>query len=269
METGILGMTDTNLGQAELSGEVLFYSRPEPLSKEAHSKLGLKSIDQPYNFTAATHLVPLTVTEFAPSALCYPIIFVGDAKTPVAVLGVNANENLFVDENGAYAAECYLPAYVRRYPFVLANDAQAQRLIVCIDRDAPMISDKPDFPFFEKGEPTTYTQNAIEFCNNFEVERQRTESFVALLVELDLFESKEAMFTPPPVDGVAQTPQLVATYQGVSEEKLNALPSEKFAELRDNGALAQIYAHLISLLGWDRLIVKAMLRPRAPVAANS
>ena len=52
------------------------------------------------------------------------------------------------------------------------------------------------------------------------------------------------------------------------EAKLNALPAEKLKELRDNGALSQIYAHLISLLGWDRLIVKAMLRPRTPVAAN-
>ncbi len=56
---------------------------------------------------------------------------------------------------------------------------------------------------------------------------------------------------------------------GVSEAKLNALPADKFAELRDNGALAQIYAHLVSLLGWDRLLVKAMLRPRTPVAANA
>jgi hypothetical protein len=263
-------MTDTaDFAQAQLSGEVLFYSRPEPLSKEAHGNLGLKPSENPYAFTAATHLVPVLVTEFAPAALCYPIIFVGDEKTPVAVLGVNANENLFVDTQGAYAPDSYLPAYVRRYPFVLANDAEAQRMIVCIDRNAASITDKPDFPFFENGELSAYAKNAVEFCNNFEAERQRTESFVALLTELDLFETKKAMFTPPPVNGVAAEPQTVAEYQGVSEEKLGALPHEKFIALRDNGALAQIYAHLVSLLGWDRLIVKAMLRPRRPTAANA
>ena len=263
-------MTDTvDVSQAQLSGEVLFYSRPEPLSKEAHSKLGLKSIEHPYAFTSVGHLVPLTVTEFAPSALCYPIIFVGEQKTPCAVLGVNANENLFVDEKGAYAPDSYLPAYIRRYPFVLANDPEAGRLIVCIDRNAPMIGEKPDFPFFEKGELSEYSKNCVDFCNNFEAERQRTESFVKLLVELDLFEAKQAIFTPPPVNGVPGEEQVVAEYQGVSEEKLNALPHAKFVELRDNGALAQIYAHLISLLGWDRLIVKAMLRPRPPAAANA
>lgn len=264
-------MTDTvNTHQAELSGEALFYIAPEPLSKEAHAKLGIKNIENPYAFTARTHLVPVTVTEFAPTALCYPIIFIGKDMTPVAVMGVNADENLFVDEKGVYAAEAYLPAYIRRYPFVLANDAAAQRMVVCIDTKAPMVSDKPDAPFFENGEASAYTQGAIEFCNNFEGEAQRTISFVNLLKELDLFETKQAFYNPPAgPDGVVPAPQVIADYQGVSEAKLNALPADKLMELRDNGALQQIYVHLASLLGWDRLIVKAMLRPRVPVAANA
>ena len=264
-------MTDTvNTHQAELTGEALFYVSPEPLSKEAHAKLGIKNLESPYAFAARTHLVPLTVTEFGPASLCYPIIFIGPEKTPVAVMGVNADENLYVDEKGAYAPDAYLPAYVRRYPFVLANDAAAQRMVVCIDTKAPMIGENPDAPFFENGEPSAYTQGAIDFCNNFEQEAQRTLSFVNLLKELDLFEDKTASYTPPPgPDGLIAAPQTIAQYQGVSEAKLNALPAEKLKELTANGALSQIYAHLMSLFGWDRLIVKAMLRPRTPVAANN
>jgi hypothetical protein len=263
-------MTDVNTNQAELSGEALFYSAPEPLSKEAHGKLGIRNIEAPYAFTARTHLVPVTVTEFGPAALCYPLIFIGPELTCVAVMGVNANENLFVDEKGVFAADAYLPAYVRRYPFVLANDAAAQRMVVCIDRNAPMISDKPDAAFFENGDVSQYTKNAIDFCNNFEGEAQRTQSFVSLLKDLDLFEEKQALYNPPPgPNGLTPAPQVVAQYQGVSEAKLGALPAEKLKELRDNGALSQIYAHLVSLLGWDRLLVKAMLRPRIPVAANA
>lgn len=263
-------MTDTvNTHQAELTGEALFYVSPEPLSKEAHAGLGLKNLETPYAFTARTHLVPLTVTEFGPAALCYPIIFIGPEKTPVAVMGVNADENLFVDEKGAYAADAYLPAYIRRYPFVLANDAAAQRMVVCIDSKAPMIGENPDAPFFENGEPSAYTRGAIDFCNNFEQEAQRTQSFVSLLKELDLFEDKTATYTPPGPDGQPTAPQTIAQYQGVSEAKLNALSAEKMKELASNGALSQVYAHLISLFGWDRLIVKAMLRPRIPVAANN
>jgi hypothetical protein len=256
--------------EAQLTGEALFYTAPEPLSREAHGKLGIKNIDTPYAFTARTHMVPVTVTEFGPAALCYPLIFVGPDFTCVAVMGVNANENLFVDEKGAFAPDCYLPAYVRRYPFVLANDASAQRMVVCIDRNAPMVQENPDAPFFERGEITEFTKNAIDFCNNFAAEAQRTQSFVNLLRALDLFETKQAFYNPPPgAGGAPGQPQVIAEYHGVSEAKLNALSADKLAELRDNGALAQIYAHLLSLLGWDRLIVKAMLRPRIPVAANA
>jgi hypothetical protein len=263
-------MTDTvNTHQAELSGEALFYVAPEPLSKEAHAGLGVRNLENPYAFTARTHLVPLTVTEFGPASLCYPIIFIGPEKTPVAVMGVNADENLFVDEKGGYAPDAYLPAYIRRYPFVLANDAAAQRMVVCIDSKAPMIGDNPDAPFFENGEPSAYTKGAIDFCNNFEQEAQRTLSFVNLLKDLDLFEDKIATYTPPGPDGQPTAPQTIAQYQGVSEAKLNALPADKLKEMASNGALSQVYAHLISLFGWDRLIVKAMLRPRVPVAANN
>jgi hypothetical protein len=92
-------------------------------------------------------------------------------------------------------------------------------------------------------------------------------SFVQLLKDLDLFELKTATFTPPTPDGQpAAEPQKIAEYFGVSEEKLNKLPADKFIELRDNGALAQIYAHLLSLVGWDRLISLALTR--VPQAAN-
>ena len=89
-------MTDTvNPHQAELTGEALFYVAPEPLSKETHCKLGLKNLENPYAFTALTHLVPVTVTEFGPASLCYPIIFVGAEKTPVAVMGVLSPRTAF------------------------------------------------------------------------------------------------------------------------------------------------------------------------------
>jgi hypothetical protein len=107
----------------------------------------------------------------------------------------------------------------------------------------------------------------MEFCNNFEQERLRTEAFVKLLTELDLLETRESVFTPRNPDGSAAAPQKIAEYFAVSEEKLKALPAEKLAELRDNGALGQIYAHLVSLLGWDRLIAVAFQKAAEVEAA--
>ena len=262
--------TQTQSGAGQISGNVLFYSKPEPLSVDLHKTLGVKSVAGPFKFAKEGHAVPLTVTEFGVSALCGPIIFVGDEKIPLAVMGLNPGENMFLTAEGMFEPGVYVPAYIRRYPFVFANDSAAGQMILCIDRAAEFIVDGGDLSFFDaEGKPTEYTQNCINFCNDYEVERQRTQNFVQLLKDLDLFETKKATFTPTNPDGSAGEPQTIAEYFGVSEEKLNALPHDKFIELRDNGALAQIYAHLVSLAGWDRLIALAMTRPQPPVAANA
>jgi hypothetical protein len=106
------------------------------------------------------------------------------------------------------------------------------------------------------------------------MERQKTQSFVQLLKALDLFEAKEAFYTPVNEDGTPAEPQKLADYFGVSEERLRALPTDKFMDLRQSGALNLIYAHLISLAQWDRLVALSMnrqmqLQNQAPEAANA
>jgi hypothetical protein len=254
-----------------ITGNVLFYSQPEPLSPEQHGKLGVKRMDGPFKFAKVGHAVPLTVGEFPLASVTGPIIFVGDEKLPIAVMGLNAGENMFVQDNGTFEPGVYIPAYVRRYPFVFANDEAGQQMVLCVDRSAEFIVEGGDMPFFEGNQPSEYTKNCIEFCNNFEMERQRTMGFVQILKDLDLFETKVANFTPMNPDGTQGEPQKIAEYFGVSEDKLNALPAEKLVEIRDNGALGQIYAHLLSLVGWDRLVALAMTRQQQqqPAAANA
>jgi SapC protein len=261
----------TTTAQPGITGNVLFYSQPEPLSPETHGKMGVKTMDGPFGFAKAGHAIPLTVGEFPPAAMTGPIIFVGDEKMPIMVMGLNAGNNMFLHDNGLFEPGAYVPAYIRRYPFVFANDDIAKQMVLCIDRAAEFVVDKnPDLAFFEAdGQPSQYTKNCIEFCNNFEMERQRTASFVQILKDLDLFETKKATFTPTDASGAAQEPQIIAEYFGVSEEKLNKLPADKYIELRDNGALAQIYAHLLSLICWDRLVAMTLARQvQEPAAAN-
>jgi hypothetical protein len=263
-------MTTTTDQGGQITGNVLFYSKPEPLAPELHAKLGVKRMDGPFKFAKEGHAIPLTVGEFPLAAVTGPIIFVGDEKLPIAVMGLNAGENMFLRDDGMFEPGVYIPAYIRRYPFVFANDDANNQMVLCVDRNAEFVVEGGDMPFFEDGKPSQYTQNCIEFCNNFEMERQRTQSFVQLLKDLDLFELKTANFTPQNPDGTAGQPQKIADYFGVSEEKLNKLPTEKLIELRDNGALGQIYAHLLSLVGWDRLVAVALGRgPQAPQAANA
>ena len=102
-------------GPGQLSGSVLFYVQPEPLSKEAHAGLGVKRIDKPYAFAAGSQVAPLTVAEFPAACLSYPIIFAGERYQPLAVMGVNASANMFIQPDGVFEAGCYIPGL---YPAV-------------------------------------------------------------------------------------------------------------------------------------------------------
>jgi hypothetical protein len=255
-----------------LSGNVLFYTQPEPLSIELHSKLGVNRSDNPFRFAMTAQAVPLQVTEFGFATKSYPIIFAGDERTPMAVMSIRANENLFI-KDGVIAPDVYIPAFIRRYPFALANNPASPagpgeaQMIVCIDRAADAMGENADVPLFENGKPSAFAQSMIEFCSNFETERQRTESFVNRLIALDLFETKQATFTPRDANNNPGQPVMLADYFAVSEEKLAALPSEVVMELHTTGALRQIHAHLDSMQNWERLVALSMIA--APVAANA
>ncbi len=259
----------------EITGNVLFYNTPEPLNSEKHAKLGLKNVGKPFGFAKTGHIVPVTLGEFGLAAMSYPIIFAGPDFTPLAVMGLKAGQNLFVQEDGGFEEGFYLPAYIRRYPFVLAGNDEQSELIVCIDVSSPLIGENTETPLFDANGTTEYTKNAIKFCEDFEGERVRTTQWIEMLRGLDIFEMKQAAFTPMAANGATGQPILIAEYQAISEEKVNALPDEKLLELQKNGALGFVYAHLLSLLAWDRLIALAAKRgpdampAGAPVAANA
>jgi hypothetical protein len=244
----------------QVSGEVLFYTQPEPLSLEAHGKLGVKRLEHPFAFASVAHAVPLQVSEFGPASLSYPIIFAGDQRTPVAITGLRARENLYVGADGRFEDGAYVPAFVRRYPFVLAAQDGGEQMVVCIDRAAPMLEEGGDPALFADGKLTPFVEGAVEFCRSFEAERQRSEQFVKRLTELDLFESKAATFTPRNPDGSqGQTVQL-ADYFSISEEKLAAASEADLRDLVATGALRQIHTHLNSMLNWERLVARAAQR---------
>lgn len=261
-------MENTQTAQAPgLTGQVLFYSNPQPLSAEAHGGLGLKQIEKPFAFLGKAHAVPLTVNEFGLAATSYPIIFVGNEKTPIGAMGVRQDENLFVTPDGTVDNDVYIPAFARRYPFVFANDASQDRLLLCVDRDAPMVTNQPDVPFFANGQPTDFVNNAMQFCQEFERQRRSTAEFVRRVDELGLFTQKAATFQPrDPQGNIAGEPQKIAEYWAIDEEKLNALPEDQVVKLHRDGILAACNAHSISLLNWSRIVNRAMRQqsPQAP-----
>ena len=256
--------TPTGNQPNQITGTVLFYKKPEPLNFCSHGKLGVKQIAEPFAFLRQAHAVPLTITEFGVGATSFPIIFVGDELTPVAVMGVRQGENLFVKEDGHTDNEHYVPAFVRRYPFVFASDPSQDQLLLCVDVEAPMVTEAPETPFFDGEEPSKFTSDAIEFCKEFERQRQATTQFIELMKKYDLFEPKSVSFQPRDAKGeAAGDAQKIADYMAISEEKLNALPAAAHEELRETRATGAIYAHLVSLLLWPRIINRALVQSAA------
>jgi hypothetical protein len=250
-----------------LTGQVLFYQNPEPLDSNRHAKLGMMSSDTPYGFARRQHFVPLQVGEFGPAAVNYPIIFAGDARAPLAVMAINSGENLFITEDGGFVPGAYMPAFIRRYPFVSARDDQSARMVVCIDREFELFTeDKPDVMLFENGEASAFTKRCVDFCSQFDNDARTTQSFVDLLVRFDLLESRKTTYTPRNADGSTGEPMVIAEFFAVSEDRLKALAPDKLAELTVNNAMSQIYAHMISLHGWDKLIGQTLARNAAAAA---
>jgi len=259
----------------QLTGQVLFYRQPELLSSELHGKLGVNAAPTRFGYAVNSHISPLTIQEFAPASTCYPIIFVGQDYNPVAVFGLVEGQNLFASAETGFEMDAYVPAFIRRYPFVLAQpdgpDAPepAGRLLVAIDRGYEYVAENAAYPFFDAdGQPTQYTQNCMQFCNDFESQVRTTRNFVALMKDLDLFEQRTTSYTPQNQDGTpAGETQVIAEYFGIADEKLKQLSKEKLAELAANGALQQIYAHINSLFCWDRLMARHFQRTAAAEAA--
>lgn len=251
--------------------EVLFYERPVPLNREDHKDLRIKPINSAA-FAAKTHSVPLTVLDFAPAARDYPILFGGNSieeAGPLAMLGLEQSENLFVDDEGQWEQGAYVPAFVRRYPFVLAekpDGSDGADFTVFLDEAYPGFNaEEGERLFNEDGSDTDTLKNAVKFLGEFQEHIKRTEAFTKRLRELDLLESRTVELK----DG-EETKRINGLFV-VSEEKLRKLDEKVAHELLTDGSLGWIYAHLLSLSNVGRLVERMQKRHGAKpaVAANS
>lgn len=259
-------MADTAATEPRLTGSVPLYKNVEPLNRQKHKNYGVKTVSSPFNFLKDWHFVPSISPEFAFACGSYPIVFLGDRKMPVLVMGLRQGSNLFVKDDGTFDTDHYIPAYVRRYPFVSATNPD-QPSTVCVDMDAEfVVTENPERPFFdENGEPTEYTRQAVDFVSAFENDARATEAFVERLVALDLLEQKDVKVANPQDP---ENPVTVAEYWGVSSDKFGALSAQQLKELQDNGMLTAIYAHLFSLQRWDRILRRTSSLANAQAAAQ-
>jgi len=243
-----------------VTGNVMFYENPQPLSREKHGKYGVKQLDKPFVFMEKNHFMPITAPEFGAAATSFPVIFAGEERTPLAVMGIREGENLFVND-GMYEGDFYMPSFARRYPFVLAGDKVNDRFVVCVDEAAECVTDKkPQQMFFDGDDTSAFTKEAFQFLQDFERERQTTEVMIKRFIELDLFESKEMFFQGNNADGSPAERQKIADYFAVTNERLGKLDAKTVKEFVDNGYLSVAHSHMISLGNWQRLVNMTLRR---------
>jgi hypothetical protein len=220
----------------------LFYKTVVPLDRTAHAGLRVRNAAN-FLFAADAPLLPLLTAEFAPIAREYPIVFMRDEGTvvPVALTGMPQGKNLFLDASGRWDAR-YVPAYVRRYPFVFAETAPEQ-YTVCIDTTSELLDEKEGVPLFESnGEPSASLQDTIKRLGDYQRVTNFTRSFMQRLSEANLLMEANAKAELP--DGRSFVWRGFAT---VDEARFRELPEATLKEWFTSGELGLVYAHLLSL----------------------
>lgn len=223
----------------------LFYNDLVPLSSNEHADWKAKPADSA-DFLKNQHAVPLTSDEFIQSSRYFPIVFsVGENPVPLALMGLNEGVNTFLDDQGKFTNQVYVPAYIRRYPFMLARlRPDSDELSLCFDPTSGVIGEfKDGEALFADGEPTQPVQDILAFCEQFEQAGARTGQFMEELQKLDILMDGEVAIQQ---DGVEQ-PFIYRGFQMVDEAKLRELRGDQHRKIVQNGMLPLIYAHLFSL----------------------
>ena len=227
----------------------LFYRKPVALNAEIHGALTLGASPQGYRFAAGSQTVLLASTEFFDAGRQFPIVFApapDQPILPVVLLGLERNENLFVDDRGAWLGQ-YLPAYIRRYPFI-TSDGDDGQVRVCIDEAFDGLNREGGAPLFDNGAPSAKMTEIQAYLQDYLLQMRKTEEFCATLVESGLLGRIEAQANL--ADGRRYTLNGMLV---VDEQRLTQLPDTDIVRLFRGGMLGLIHAHLLSLRNLDRL----------------
>lgn len=225
----------------------VFYNDLMPLNSRDHKGWKSRQINDA-SFLGKSHAVPITVEEFVDTQRSFPIVFTsGEGALPIALMGLNEGVNTFVGDDGKLTDDVYVPAYVRRYPFMLARlRPDSDDLSLCFDPSAGVVGefDEGNELFDAEGKPTEFTNGVMEFCRHFEEAGVRTQNFMADLAKHDLLMDGEIAITR---NDDPERPFVYRGFRMVDENKVRELPTEALEELSKSGALMMIYAHLFSL----------------------
>ena len=230
--------------------DAAYYEKPVLLNRDKHRHRRVLPSTS-FAFARKANSLYVAGVEFNEACKEYAIVFTrsGNGRIiPVVMLGLRARENLFVDDKEQWTGT-YLPAFVRRYPFVLA-ELQGQNLGVCIDEAFAGLNDKEGEALFDaQGQDTPFLKNALDFLSEYQREYARTEAFCQRLEQAGLLIEMNAKADL--TDGRSFTINHVMI---VDEKKLMALPDAVALSLFRSGELHLVAMHLMSLSNMQRLV---------------
>lgn len=239
-----------------MTTQLLIYETAIPVSSGRHAKCSVEG-DNTYAFARNVNSVPLTAVEFPQAMAEYAIVFAGseEAITPVVILGARQNENLYLTPDNAWQAK-YIPAFIRRYPFVFSTSKDGKTFNLCVDEAFPGVNfqGRGKALFTDEGKPSDYTDGVLKFLQEYRAQFVRTQTFCKKLRELGLFEPMQAEFTLGSGEKMA-----LRGFNVVSRAKLKALTGEQLADLAKTDELELIYLHLQSMGNFVKLKDKLVL----------
>lgn len=237
-----------------VSKQLMMYDNIQPLS-EKHAKwsVGVEN----HEFTSHMNSVPLLATEIALAAAEYPIIFSATGNEgeylPLAVMGLKDGQNLLLNESNILSAR-YVPAFIRRYPFVLGGSKDSDMMALCLDEDSKCLDQngvKGSRLFQDDGSHSDFLNDVVEFLKDYQYRAELTRTFTKKLHELDLLEPMSAniSFKAKEAENIN-----LGGFFVVKREKLKTISDADALDLFKKDGLELIYAHIQSLSNFNRLI---------------
>ena len=243
----------------------MFYNDLMPLNSRDHATWSARSTENA-TWIVGQHAIPLTAEEFVHASRTYPIVFsIADQPVPLALMGLNEGVNTFFDAEGKLSENVYVPAYARRYPFMLAKlTPESEELSLCFDPTSDLVGEFDEGnKLFDGEKPSESCQATLEFCRNFEEAGFRTTAFVEELVKHDLLMDGEVSIQQAGND----QPFIYRGFKMIDQEKLRDLRGDVLRTMNQNGMLALIFAHLFSLEHMSEVFARQVQQGKGPIPA--
>jgi hypothetical protein len=178
----------------------------------------------------------------------------------LALMGVETDENLFLDQDGA--SEPQFPLTMRIRPFIVGADPEDEVTgSVLIDSQSNRLTNNESEGqalFQSNGEYTDFLKGRIRQLELCYQGRQKGRGFIQMLRDYDLLESLQADLNF--CDGTIKT---LTGFYGINIERMNELPAKALKRMNDKGYLMPCFLSIASLTRIGDLVDRKNARIRA------